>query len=76
MLKGVQRRHPWREISERTPLTGQDSLRLLVGTRSSIRFGDKERGLRGLVKLLFDARGAREKCSQDQNGHMSKREMK
>ena len=29
--------------------------------RPSIRFGDKERGLRGLVKLLFDARRARQK---------------
>jgi hypothetical protein len=38
-----------------------DRLRFLVGTRPSIRFGDKERGLRGLVKLLFDARRARQK---------------
>jgi hypothetical protein len=27
-----------------------DRLRFLAGTRSSIRFEDKERGLRGLVK--------------------------
>jgi hypothetical protein len=40
---------------------GTDRLRFLVGTRPSIRFGDKERGLRGPVKLLFDARGARQK---------------
>ena len=33
----------------------------LVGMGPSIRFGDKERGLRGLVKLVFDARGARQK---------------
>jgi hypothetical protein len=43
---------------------GTDWLRFLVGTRPSIRFGDKERGLRGLVKLLFDARRARQKGSE------------
>jgi hypothetical protein len=37
-----------------------DSVRFLVGTRPSIRFEDKERGLRGLVKLLFDARRVRQ----------------
>ena len=76
--EGDQRRDPWREISERTPPTGQTG-RFLVGTRPSIRFEDKERGLRGLVKLLFDARRARQKvleAKQDQNGHMSKREMR
>jgi hypothetical protein len=40
--------------------------RFLVGTRPSIRFEDKERGLRGLVKLLFDARRARQKVGEGQ----------
>ena len=36
-------------------------------TRSSIRFGDKERGLRDLVKCAFDASGARQKGAQNPN---------
>ena len=45
---------------------GTDRLRFLEGTRPSIRFEDKERGLRGLVKLLFDARRARQKGLRSQ----------
>jgi hypothetical protein len=47
-----------------------DRLRFLVGTRPSIRFEDKERGLRGLVKLLFDAKTCASEGKQDQKREM------
>jgi len=59
---------------------GTDWLRFLMGTRPSIRFEDKERGLRGLVKLLFDARCARQKgseaASKIKKGTCQKKEMR
>jgi hypothetical protein len=79
MVRGDQRRHRWAGDIRKDAANGTDRLRFLVGTRPSIRFEDKERGLRGLVKLVFDARRARQKVregKQDQNGHMSKREMR
>lgn len=71
------------DVRKDTPPTRRETeLRFSVRTRGpSIRFGDKERGLRGPVKrrffLTLDVRvRSVEKVSKDQNGHTTKREMR
>lgn len=59
--EGDQRRHPWAGDIRKDAANETDRLRSLAGTRPSIRFWDKERGLRGVVKLLFDASRVRQK---------------